>query len=283
KHYDLGNDFFALWLDEEMTYTCGYARHVDDSLETMQRQKLDLVFDKIRLEPGHRLLDLGCGWGALALRAAATRGAQVTAVNVSRPQLDRLRHEARARGLSERVSVVQADFRQCRGRHDRVTAVGLAEHVGQHRLVDLFRTIAARLVPGGVAMVHTIGSADTPGADPWIERRIFPGAHVPTLSELARAAEAHGLRIEHVENLGPHYALTLQHWYQGFRRHRERIRADHGERFCRTWELYLALLVPTFEALSTSLFQVVMTRGEGPSPSLHEALIPSKHNLPLWR
>jgi cyclopropane-fatty-acyl-phospholipid synthase len=275
SHYDLGNDFFARWLDDEMTYTCGYARHPDDSLEVMQRQKLDLIFDKIRLRPHHRLLDLGCGWGALALRAAGTRGASVTAVNVSCPQLERLRNEIRVRGLEGRVEAVQGDFRGCRGRFDRITAVGLAEHLGKARLPDLFRTISRCLVPGGVAMVHTIGSADTPGADPWIERRIFPGAHVPTLSELAQGAERNGLRIEHVENLGPHYALTLQHWYRRFQEHRGGIRAEHGERFCRAWELYLAMLIPAFESLSTSLFQVVMTRGPGPSPALHGPVLGS--------
>jgi len=228
----------------------------------MQRQKLDLVCKKLRLEPGMHLLDVGCGWGALAIRAAKEWGARVTAVNVSRTQTAHLRERARREGLADRIDVVEDDFREVRGRFDRVAAVGIAEHLGPSRQGDIFGTIHRVLDARGLALVHTIGSATTGGTDPWLERAVFPGSYVPTLSELARGAETHGQRVLHVENLGAHYALTLRHWYARFQDRRAVILERWGERLCRTYEMYLALLVPTFEHLSTSLFQLVIAAGE---------------------
>jgi cyclopropane-fatty-acyl-phospholipid synthase len=263
SHYDLDAAFYALWLDETMTYTCGVARAEGDDLETMQRQKLDLVLDKLGVGEGDRLLDLGCGWGSLALRAARERGAHVTAVNVSRPQLAWLEERVAREGLGARVRTLAGDLREAAGTYDRVAAVGVAEHLGRRRLGDLFDVMARCLRPGGSGLVHTIASATTGGTDPWIERRIFPGSFVPTLSDLVGHASRAGLRVVHVEDLGPHYALTLRHWLRRFEGARPEVVARFGERFARTWEMYLAMLVPTFEHLSTCVVQIVVTKGEG--------------------
>jgi cyclopropane-fatty-acyl-phospholipid synthase len=263
SHYDLGTEFFRLWLDDSMTYTCGVARSRTDSLETMQRQKLELVCEKLRLKPGQRLLDLGAGWGSLAMHAATQHGAHVTAVNVSRPQLAFLEQRARARGLSEAVRTLAVDFRDVHGTFDAVAAVGLAEHVGLRQLPELFRAIRERVRPRGRALVHTIGSFTEGGTDDWIERRIFPGAYVPSLSELVQSAERERLRVVHVEDIGPNYALTLRHWLSRFLAAREEILAMYDERFFRIWQMYLTMLIPTFEHLPTCVYQLVLTRAEG--------------------
>ncbi len=264
-HYDVDAEFYRLWLDDSMTYTCGYARDPGDGLEQMQRNKLELVVGKLALRPGHTLLDLGCGWGSLAIHAARL-GASVTAVNVSERQLAWIRDSGRLGTLP--IQLVNADLRAVKGRYDRVAAVGVAEHMGRAHLGDLFRTIAARLTNQGVALVHTIGSTTEGGTDPWIERRIFPGAYVPSLSELVRAAEKHRLRVNHVENLGPHYGLTLRHWLSRLLAQRDVVERRWGRSTLRTWELYLAMLVPAFEVLSTALFQLVLTPGPAPSLTL---------------
>ena len=264
-HYDVDAEFYALWLDESMTYTCGFARTPTDSLAAMQANKLALVLDKLGVGPGQRLLDLGCGWGSLA-EAAARRGASVTAVNVSERQLDWIRASGRIAGLD--VNLRLADFRDIEGQFDRVTAIGIAEHVGQAHLTDLFSTVAGRLRDGGLALVHTIGDAVRGEVDPWIERRIFPGSYVPALSELVAAAEANCLRVCHIENLGRHYALTLEHWRRRLVDAREPIEARYGAATFRAWELYLTGLVPAFERLSTSLFQLVLSKGEAANPEL---------------
>lgn len=265
SHYDLSTEFYQLWLDESMTYTCGLARSPSDSLEAMQLQKLELICKKLSLRPGQRLLDLGAGWGLLSLHAATHHDVEVTAVNVSRPQLAFLEQRAHARGLSPRVRTLLSDFREVKGSFDAVAAVGLAEHVGLRELPNLFRSIRDRLTADGVALVHTIGSSTEGGTDDWIERRIFPGAYVPSLSELVRSAERAGLRVIHIEDIGPNYALTLGHWLRRFVAAREQVLTMYDERFFKTWEMYLTMLIPTFEHLSTCVYQIVLERGEDPS------------------
>ena len=268
SHYELDREFFAQWLDETLTYTCGYALSAEDDLETMQRQKLEFVCRKLHLEPGHRLLDLGCGWGSLAFHAARDHGVHVEAVNISTKQLEHAEQRAVALGLSDRVRLRRCDFGSTTGRFDRVAAIGIAEHVGRQRLAPFFGTIADRLVDDGIAVVHTIGSCTEGGTNPSIERRIFPGSYVPALTELVAHAASQGLRVGHVENLGPHYALTLRHWRKRFLDRRATIASRHGERFALTWEMYLTMLIPTFEHLSTGLYQLVLSKGERAPASL---------------
>jgi cyclopropane-fatty-acyl-phospholipid synthase len=268
SHYDLDTAFYQMWLDRDLVYTCGIALHEDDDLETMQRQKLDVVCRKLQIERGMSLLDLGCGWGALAIHAAKHYGARVTAVNVSASQMQWLGERAQREGLGDRITMRTCDFREIAGRYDRIAAVGMAEHIGKRRLGHLFGALDERLAPDGLALVHTIGSSTTGGTDPWLERAVFPGSYVPTLSELVKHAEDRGQRVLHFENLGPHYALTLRHWLTRFTARREQIRDRYGESLCRTFEMYLALLVPTFEHLSTGLFQIVLSAQEGPAQSL---------------
>lgn len=267
SHYDIGSEFFQLWLDESMTYTCGVAYDPNDDLATMQRNKLALVCHKLRILEGHTLLDLGCGFGSLTLHAARRHGVRVDAVNVARDQLVWLRARLAGEAFADRVGVIESDWRDVRGTYDRVAAIGLAEHVGRASLGRFMRKIRACLVSSGVAVVQSIGSADDGGIDPWIERRVFPGADVPALSELVVAAERADLRVCHVESLGEHYALTLRHWLRNFLAAEATVRARWGDELARTWHFYLASLIATFESCSTTLFQLVLTAGSGPNAS----------------
>jgi cyclopropane-fatty-acyl-phospholipid synthase len=267
SHYDIGSDFFALWLDPSMTYTCGVAYEPSDDLATMQRNKLALVCHKLRLAEGDSLLDLGCGFGSLALHAAREHAARVVAVNVARDQLAWLRAQLASASFSDRVTVLESDWRDVRGSFDRVAAIGLAEHVGRAGLPKLMRKIRDCLVEAGVAVVQSIGSADDAGIDPWIERRIFPGADVPALSELVAAAERSDLRVCHVESLGEHYALTMSHWLRNFTANEAIVRERWGDALARTWQFYLASLIAAFESCSTTLYQLVLTPGSGPNAS----------------
>jgi cyclopropane-fatty-acyl-phospholipid synthase len=262
RHYEVDREFFRLWLDEDLVYTCGVARTESDGLEAMQRQKLELICRKLRMRPGMSLLDLGCGWGGLALHAAKHFRAPVAAVNVSRAQLSWLEKQAAERGASHLIRCIQSDARDVRGTYDRVAAVGVVEHLGRKGIGPLFRSISRSLRDGGLALVHTIGSSTTGGTDPWLEKTIFPGSYVPALSELVRAAERSGLRVGHVENLGPHYALTLRHWLRRYLEAAAAIEARFDSEFFRTWEMYLTMLIPTFECLSTGLYQLVLSKGE---------------------
>ncbi len=265
SHYDVGNEFFALWLDAGMTYSCGFARTPSDTLEQMQQQKLDLACEKLQLREGQHLLDLGCGWGSLALHAARERGVRVTAVNVSGEQLRYVRERVAQARIGDRVSVVESDYRAVAGAFDAVAAVGLAEHAGRRGVADLFDSCARVAREGAPILVHTIADAAGSGMDPWLERRVFPGANVVGLADLSKAAERAGLRVCHVENIGTHYALTLRHWLGRFLAASETIDQRYGPAFRRSWEMYLSMLIPTFEHLSTCVFQVVATKGPGAS------------------
>ncbi|MGH9372479.1 MAG: class I SAM-dependent methyltransferase, partial [Vicinamibacterales bacterium] len=267
-HYDLGNEFYRLWLDREMVYTSAYFPTPDASLEDAQRAKLDLVCRKLRLRPGERVVELGCGWGALALHMARAYGVRVRAFNVSQEQLGVARERAAREALASRVEFIDDDYRNVSGRFDVLVSVGMVEHVGLahfRSLGDVVRRSLRR--DGGRGLLHFIGRDAPRPLNAWIRRRIFPGAYTPTLAEVTgRILTPAGMSVLDVENLRLHYARTLAHWAQRFAAAREQVRAAYGVEFERTWELYLAGSQAAFATGWMQLFQVVFAPRESPPP-----------------
>jgi cyclopropane-fatty-acyl-phospholipid synthase len=259
-HYDVGNEFYQLWLDQRMVYTCAYFPSALDGLEEAQLAKLDHVCRKLALQPGERVIEAGCGWGALALHMARYYGVRVRAFNVAEAQLDLARELAEKEGLADRVEFVLDDYRSIRGRCDAFVSVGMLEHVGRECYPELGALIGRVLEPGGRGLIHSIGRSRLQPLSRWTERRVFPGAHPPTLREMADVFEPAGLVVLDVENLRRHYALTVRHWLARFEAARPRIDALVGPERARTWALYLAGTQASFEASTIELFQVVFTR-----------------------
>jgi cyclopropane-fatty-acyl-phospholipid synthase len=275
EHYDLGNDFYRLWLDRDLVYTCAYFAEPYLSLEEAQEAKLDLVCRKLHLRPGEVVVEAGCGWGALALHMARRYGVRVKAFNLSREQLAYARERADREGLSERVEFIEDDYRNVTGQFDAFVSVGMLEHVG---LRD-FRTLAAlleRIVrrDRGRGLLHFIGRDAPRPLNAWIRRRIFPGAYPPTIAEVAtHVLMPSGMSIVDVENLRLHYARTLDHWSLRFAGSEDQVRAMFGEEFRRAWELYLAGSRAAFETGWLQLFQVVFTPFESRPPHWTRATV----------
>jgi cyclopropane-fatty-acyl-phospholipid synthase len=262
-HYDLGNDFYRLWLDEDMVYTCAYFPDPQVSLEAAQRAKMDHVARKLRLRPGDTVVEAGCGWGSLARHLAREYGAKVQAFNISTEQIEFARERAAAEGLQDRVEFIQDDYRNVAGTFDAFVSVGMLEHVGTDHYQDLGGVIDRVLGDHGRGLIHSIGRNKPTGPmNPWIERRIFPGAYPPSLAEMTEIFEPHAFSIQDVENLRLHYAMTLEHWLQRFDAHAEEVRERFGEAFERAWRLYLSGSIAAFRAGSLQLFQVAFNRGE---------------------
>jgi cyclopropane-fatty-acyl-phospholipid synthase len=261
RHYDLGNDFYRLWLDERMVYTCAYFPTPDAGLEEAQVAKMDLVCRKLALRPGETVVEAGCGWGALALHMAEHHGVTVKAYNVSREQVRFARERARARGLEGRVQFVEDDYRAIRGEYDAFVSVGMLEHVGRANYPALGAVIDRTLKPFGRGLLHFIGRDQPRPLNAWIRKRIFPGAYPPTLDEaLGGVLVPAGLTVTDVENLRLHYAKTLSHWRSRFERAMREVAGRFGETFARGWRLYLAGSEAAFTTGWLQLFQVVFTR-----------------------
>jgi cyclopropane-fatty-acyl-phospholipid synthase len=259
-HYDIGNDFYRLWLDSGMVYTCAYFPDPELGLEEAQVAKMDHIARKLWLRPGERVVEAGCGWGSLALHLAARYGVSVDAYNISREQLAYARERAAEKGLGDRVRFVEADYREIRGEYDAFVSVGMLEHVGPYHYPELARTITRVLRPDGRGLIHSIGR-DAPGAmNSWIERRVFPGARPPSLSEMSEIFEPAGLSVLDIENLRLHYARTLEHWSERFESASDEVREMFDESFVRAWRLYLAGSTAAFLAGTLQLFQVVFAR-----------------------
>ncbi len=266
-HYDLGNDFYTLWLDEQLLYTCAYFESPEQSLEQAQVAKMDHVCRKLGLQPGESVVEAGCGWGALALHMARGYGVRVRAYNLSREQVAWARDRARREGLADRVEFVLDDYRAIRDRCDVFVSVGMLEHVGRRSYRELGRVISRSLDPErGRGLLHFIGRDRPRPLNAWIRRRIFPGAYAPALAEV----EQHVLWPDRlvtvdVENLRPHYAQTLRHWRERYERAAADGRVGGDERFRRTWRLYLAGSEASFRTGSLQLFQVLFapTRSNG--------------------
>jgi cyclopropane-fatty-acyl-phospholipid synthase len=260
RHYDLGNDFYRLWLDERMVYTCAYFTRPEATLEDAQLAKMEHVCRKLRLRPGERVVEAGCGWGSLALHMAERHGVFVRAVNVSSEQIQFAREQARRRGLEQRVEFVEDDYRNIAGRYDAFVSVGMLEHVGRSQYKALGRVIERSLEPAGRGLLHFIGHRRPWPMNAWLERNVFPGAYIPALSEALRVLEPHPVAVVDVENLRRHYARTLEHWSERFEKASDAIAAMYDERFVRTWRLYLASSIAAFRNGSCQLYQILFAR-----------------------
>lgn len=245
-HYDVSNEFYGLWLDRNMVYSCGYFRSPDDSLEAAQMQKIDHILTKLRVQPGDRLLDIGCGWGALIMRAAEKYGAKAVGITLSQNQYEFAQERIAAAGLADRCEVRIEDYRDVTGSFDRIASVGMFEHVGLRNLRGYFTKVRELLAGNGAVMTHGITSTDPDsGESPWgggdfMERYVFPHGEVPHISLALKEMCAAGLEPMDVENLRRHYALTLTHWTERFEAAEERIKAITGEKRWRIWRVYLA-------------------------------------------
>jgi cyclopropane-fatty-acyl-phospholipid synthase len=262
-HYDLGNDFYRLWLDTAaMQYTCAYFAAPDLSIEQAQLAKLDHVARKLQLRAGDTVYEAGCGWGGLARHFVKHYGvARVRAFNISEEQVRFAREEAKRQGLDGRIEYVLDDYRNMTGACDAFVSVGMLEHVGVENYPALGNVIDRVLKPRGRGLIHSIGRNRAGPMNAWIEKRIFPGAYPATLAEMMRILEGSDLSVLDVENLRLHYALTLQHWLERFERCAGEIRRMYDERFVRMWRLYLAGSRATFAIGNLQLFQVVFARG----------------------
>jgi cyclopropane-fatty-acyl-phospholipid synthase len=259
RHYDLGNEFYRLWLDRQLVYTCAYFPSPGATLEDAQVAKMDLVCRKLRLRPGEHVVEAGCGWGALAIHMAREYGVTVTAYNISHEQIAYARERAAREGLRDRVAFVEDDYRAIHGGADAFVSVGMLEHVGPADYGVLGAVIRRVLGDGrGRGLLHFIGRSRPNALNPWITKRIFPGAYPPTLVEaIGGVLEPGNLTVLDVENLRLHYAATLDHWRRRFLAAADDVRRMFGTSFERAWRLYLSGSQAAFLAGSLQLFQVV--------------------------
>ncbi|RPH66587.1 MAG: class I SAM-dependent methyltransferase [Burkholderiales bacterium] len=267
-HYGLGEPFYRLWLDDPLKmYTCGYWPEGTASLEEAQRNKIDHVIRKIRLSPGERFVDIGCGFGGFMFRALETVGAIGTGVNTTTEQVDWLRGEIGRRGHAGKLSVREADFREVDEQYDKVVSIGVLEHAGRDQLAEVVRAHADFLKPGGLGMLHFIGHVGRYDTDLFIRKHVFPGGWIPSLADVIVEIERCGLEVVDIENLRRHYAPTLDAWAERFERNWDAIRAldpqRFDERFRRIWLTYLIGCAEMFRSPAgyTHLFQIVFSKG----------------------
>lgn len=262
-HYDVSNDFYKLWLDENMVYSCAYFENGDEDISEAQLKKIDHILKKIQLEPGQRLLDIGCGWGALVLRAATRFGARCVGITLSKNQFELASQRVRDAGLEDRIEIRLQDYRDVDGRFDRITSVGMFEHVGRKHLTSYFRKISDLLVDDGIAMNHGITSSDANsgdtalGAGEFIARYVFPNGELPHISLALQSMQQGGLEATDVESLRRHYARTLDIWAERFEERAEEVRRIVGEERFRIWRVYLAGCAHAFQYDDISIYQVV--------------------------
>ena len=258
-HYDIGNDFYRLWLDREMLYTCAYFPTPELSLEEAQIAKMELVCRKLRLQGGERVIEAGCGWGGLARYMAKQYGAKVRAFNISGEQLAYARRQAELEGI-DGVEYIEDDYRNITGECDVFVSIGMLEHVGAGNYPELGRVIGRTLAETGTGLIHSIGQDVAEPMSDWMDKRIFPGSYPPTLREMMTIFEPYGFSILDVENLRLHYSRTLEHWLQRFEQNADQVARMFDESFVRAWRLYLCGSIANFNTGSLQLFQVLFSR-----------------------
>jgi cyclopropane-fatty-acyl-phospholipid synthase len=260
-HYDLSGALYDLFLDEDRQYSCAYFSSPDMDLDAAQTAKKAHIAAKLLLKPGQKVLDIGSGWGGLALFLAESARVEVTGITLSSEQLEYSRRRAGAADAGGQVRFLQRDYREERGHYDRIVSVGMFEHVGPGHYRDYFAKIAELLTDDGVALVHTISHMSEPyPTNPWIQKYIFPGGYIPALSQVLPAIEEVGLRVTDIEILRLHYAETLRHWRQRFTANRHKAAALYDERFCRMWEFYLAISEMSFRHQGHNVAQLQVAK-----------------------
>ena len=264
SHYDIGNDFYRLWLDETMSYSCGYFKQETDTLFEAQVGKVDHILEKLCLKTDMTLLDIGCGWGFLLKRAVQHFGVKGVGITLSEEQYKKVSEEIKEEHLEDRMEVRLMDYRELEKsgfRFDRVVSVGMLEHVGRGNYECFLENAASVLKPGGLFLLHYISAQQEHPGDPWIRRYIFPGGVVPSLREMIELLPEYGFYTLDVESLRRHYTKTLLCWRDNFLSHREEIAKEHGEKFTRMWELYLASCAAAFHNGIIDLHQILMSKG----------------------
>lgn len=264
SHYDIGNDFYKLWLDETMSYSCGYFKTKADSLYQAQANKVDRILEKLCLAPGMTICDIGCGWGYLLIQAAKKYQAKGVGITLSVEQKRAFEERIAEEGLQEMVEVHLLDYRdltKTEMKFDRVVSVGMVEHVGRENYMLYMEAIKSILKPGGLFLLHFISALQEHAGDPWIKKYIFPGGVVPSLREMIDIAGELELHTIDVESLRRHYNRTLRCWNENYQQHRPQVVEMFGERFARMWELYLCSCAATFQNGIIDVHQVLLTNG----------------------
>jgi cyclopropane-fatty-acyl-phospholipid synthase len=270
-HYDIGNEFYKLFLDRNLLYSCAYFRDHGETLEEAQRNKLRLIAAKLCLEPGQRVLDIGCGWGDMALYLARIEQVDVLGVTLSAEQHELANARAREMGLSDRVRFELRDYREVSGKFDRIVSVGMFEHVGVHHYDEFFAKVNELLPDDGLMLLHSIGKMSPPAiASPWYRKYIFPGAYSPALSEVFEVTQRNKLWCTDLEVLRLHYAMTLRHWCARFEKNREKVVEMYDERFARMWECYLISAEMMFRTGSQMVFHMQLSRKRDAAPLVRD-------------
>lgn len=279
-HYDLSEDLYRLFLDEDMQYSCAYFRHIDDSLETAQQNKKHHLVAKLNLNPGQKVLDIGSGWGGLAITIAQKTGADVTGLTLSEEQHRVATQRAKEAGLEDRVRFHLRDYRQEKEAYDRIVSVGMFEHVGIKHYKEFFDKVHTLLKEDGFAVLHSIGCSKEPSVpNPWLNKYIFPGGYCPALSETLKEIEPSGLAVTDIEILHHHYAETLYHWRARFTAHIDQVVKKWGERFYRMWEFYLASCEVAFRKRGFMVFQIQMVRNAERAPLTRDYILEEENIL----
>jgi len=279
-HYDLDAELYGLFLDEDRQYSCGYFEDPRMSLDQAQLAKKRHLASKLKLQDGMKVLDVGSGWGGLALYLAKTAHVKVTGVTLSENQLKISRERAKAMGLSKAVNFELCDYRDLEDQYDRIVSVGMFEHVGLSHYANFFDRIGALLKPDGVALLHAIGRFDGPAAmNRYITKYIFPGSYLPGLSEVLPVVERKGLLVTDAETLRLHYAMTLRHWRQRFRANWNAAAAMFDERFCRMWECYLAMCEAGFRHQNLMVFQLQLAKNQDALPLTRDYMYEAEREM----
>jgi len=264
-HYDLGNGFYQQFLDPTLTYSCGYRLQETDSLEQMQLQKYELICRKLALQPGESLIDIGCGWWGMLIYAAERCGISGTGITLSEPQARLARERIEQRGLSDRLTIIVADYREVQGQYDKFVSIGMFEHVGKGNFSTFMQKASDLLTANGVGLLHTIVTQSNERNGAWVDKYIFPGGYAPQLHELTQELWAAKLPVAHCENLKPHYAETMKRWADNFTTNKTTITSldsRYDERFLRMWYLYLQSFEASFRYGGLHVYQLLFYKGK---------------------
>ncbi len=265
KHYDIGNDFFKLWQDETMTYSCAYFQNEDEPLKKAQLQKIDHILKKLDLKAGESLLDIGCGWGSLALRAAEKYDVDVMGITLSKEQEIEAKKRAAAAGLAERIEIRREDYRDLAEEElqfDKIVSVGMFEHVGKDNIPLYFKAVDKLLKNRGLSLLHSITHLKEKPTHPWLQKYIFPWGYIPSLREIVWELPENNFHLLDTEDIGYHYSLTAEKWLDNYEEVSEQVKAKFDERFYRMWRTFLLGAVFTFRYASTSVHQILFSKGK---------------------
>ncbi|MDN5810436.1 MAG: cyclopropane-fatty-acyl-phospholipid synthase family protein, partial [Tetragenococcus koreensis] len=258
SHYDLGNDFYNLWLDPTLTYSCAYFKTPEDTLEQAQINKVHHILDKLFINEGDTLLDIGCGWGTLIFAAAKQYHVKATGITLSHEQYEHIQDKIKAEHLEDSVRVQLMDYRDIKEQYDHVTSVGMFEHVGSENLPEYFDVVKRALKPKGTALIHGISRQQGGAKNAWINKYIFPGGYIPGVTELVNNITDNNLQLIDLESLRRHYQKTLEHWDQNFHDVKDEVLQQKNETFYRMWDLYLQACAASFQSSNIDVVQYLL-------------------------